>query len=92
MLLITGGTGFVGRHLTARLVAEGEPVRVLARRPAELPGDGRLPGAQVVTGDVSDLPSLLSAAEGCQVVIHLVGIVRESRGQTLRLRSLRLRS
>jgi NADH dehydrogenase len=110
MLLIAGGTGFVGRHLTARLVAEGEAVRVLARRPAELPGkgrlpgeevatrmsllrgDGRLPGAQVVTGDVTDLSSLLSAVEGCQAVIHLVGIIRESRGQTLRLRSLRLRS
>jgi NADH dehydrogenase len=78
MLLISGGTGFVGRHLTARLVAEGEAVRVLARRPAEVPG------AQVVTGDVSDLPSLLSAVEGCQAVIHLVGIIRECRGQTYR--------
>jgi NADH dehydrogenase len=78
MLLIAGGTGFVGRYLTARLVAEGEAVRVLARRPAELPG------AQTVTGDVTDPPSLLSAVEGCQAVIHLVGIIREGRGQTYR--------
>jgi NADH dehydrogenase len=78
MLLITGGTGFVGRYLTARLVAEGEAVRVLARRRAEAPG------AQVVTGDVTDAPCLLSAVEGCQAVIHLVGIIREGRGQSYR--------
>jgi len=78
MLLITGGTGFVGRHLTTRLVAEGEAVRVLARRRVEVPG------AQVVAGDVSDLPSLVSAVEGCQAVIHLVGIIREGRSQSYR--------
>ena len=78
MQLITGGTGFVGRCLTARLVAQGEAVRVLARRPAEVSS------ANVVTGDVTDLPSLLSAVEGCQAVIHLVGIIREGRGQTYR--------
>jgi len=78
MLLVTGGTGFVGRHLTARLVSQGESVRVLARKPADLPG------AQAVAGDVADLPSVLAAVEGCQAVIHLVGIIREGRGQSYR--------
>ncbi|MFB3882583.1 MAG: complex I NDUFA9 subunit family protein [Armatimonadota bacterium] len=78
MLLITGGTGFVGRHLTARLLAESEPVRVLARRPAGMPG------VETFAGDVTDLPSLLPAVEGCHAVIHLVGIIREIGGRTYR--------
>ncbi len=32
MILLTGGTGFVGRHLAARLFAQGEPLRLLARK------------------------------------------------------------
>ena len=39
MILVTGGTGFIGRHLVARLAASGEQVRVAARgeRKADLP-------------------------------------------------------
>lgn len=74
MLLITGGTGFVGRHLAARLVSQGESVRVLARRASDLPG------VEVQPGDVQEVASLLPAARGCKAVIHLVGIIRERRG------------
>jgi NADH dehydrogenase len=74
MILITGGTGFFGRHLVARLVSEGEQVRVLARHGAEVPG------AEVVLGDVTDPSSLPAAFGGCDVVMHLVGIIREMRG------------
>jgi uncharacterized protein YbjT (DUF2867 family) len=76
MLLVTGGTGFVGRHIVARLVRAGEPVRVLARSAAEVPG------AEMVPGDVTDPDSALAAARGCRAVIHLVGIIRETRGVT----------
>jgi len=76
MLLIIGGTGFVGGHLTALLVSQGEAVRVLARRPT------KVEGAQILAGDVTDVSSLLPAVEGCRAVVHLVGIIRESRGRT----------
>ena len=78
MILVTGGTGFVGRHLVARLVSEGEQVRVLARRAVDLQG------AEVIAGDVTDQSSLRPALEGCDIVVHLVGIIRETRGQSFR--------
>lgn len=71
MILVTGGTGFVGRHLVARLVRGGEQVRALARTRVEIPG------VEVVAGDVRDLSAVTAAARDCQVVIHLVGIIRE---------------
>jgi uncharacterized protein YbjT (DUF2867 family) len=74
MILVTGGTGFVGRHLVARLVESGQQVRVLARTKIEIPG------TQSFTGDVRDLSAVVAAARDCQAVVHLVGIIRESRG------------
>jgi uncharacterized protein YbjT (DUF2867 family) len=73
MILITGGTGFIGRHLVARMASEGEQMRVLARHRAEVPG------AEIVRGDVTEPSSLAAAVQGCSAVIHLVGIIRESR-------------
>jgi len=78
MILVTGGTGFVGRHLVSRLMEMEERVRVLARS-----GDD-LPGAEVIRGDVRDLSAVVGAARGCRAVIHLVGIIRESRGASFR--------
>ncbi len=76
MLLLTGGTGFIGQHLAARLLSLGRPVRVLARHGADLPG------VEVQAGDVTDLDSVTAAARGCEAIIHLVGIRRETPGQT----------
>ena len=78
MILVTGGTGFVGRHLVSRLMEMEERVRVLARS-----GDD-LPGAEVFHGDVRDLSAVVGAARGCRAVVHLVGIIRESRGASFR--------
>ena len=72
MILITGGTGFIGRHLVARLAAEGKRVRVLARSEVELPG------AELAPGDVRDLSAVVSAAREAEAVVHLVGIIREA--------------
>jgi NADH dehydrogenase len=74
MILVTGGTGFVGRHLVARLVGQGEQVRVLAR------GSADAGSAEVIPGDIRDLSALVSAARDCESVVHLVGIIREERG------------
>ncbi|SEH01437.1 Uncharacterized conserved protein YbjT, contains NAD(P)-binding and DUF2867 domains [Nonomuraea solani] len=54
MILVTGASGTVGRHVTAHLLEAGERVRTLTRRPADPP-----PAAESVLGDVSvpgDLP------------------------------------
>ncbi len=83
MILVTGGTGFVGAHLIRRLRQEGLPVRALARHPDRVQPFKDL-GIEVVPGDISDKVSLEKAAEGIERVIHLVGIIQETPGVTFR--------
>ena len=73
---VTGGTGFIGPHVVARLVGDGHTVRVLARRPERV---GALEGAELVAGDMTDADSLRRLVEGCEVVVDLVAILLGSR-------------
>jgi len=73
VILVTGGTGFVGPKVVHALRAEERPVRVLARRP-EKHGQIQAWGCEVVAGDVTDPESLRRAAEGCEAVVHLVAL------------------
>ena len=81
MILVTGGTGFVGTHLIRRLRAQNVAVRAVVRDPdkARLLKDL---GADLVKGDVSDKASLDTAARGVDRVVHLVGIIQEGPGVT----------
>lgn len=81
MILVTGGTGFVGSHLIQRMRKEGLPVRAIARSSDKAQALKDL-GVEVVKGDVSDKASLEQAAAGVERVIHLVGIIQESPGAT----------
>lgn len=65
--LVTGATGFVGRHLVPALQADGWTVRALTRRPASYDGPG-----EVVGGDVSDPASVVEALRGVDVAFYLV--------------------
>lgn len=70
-VLVTGGTGFLGRHLLAALGEAGVRARVLARRPdkaRELPEAAEL---ELVAGDLSDPASLARACRGAATVFHL---------------------
>ena len=75
MILVTGGTGFVGPHVVHALRAAGQEVRVLARKPTSK-GARRVAtwGVELVQGDMTDAESLRSAADGCETVVHLVAI------------------
>jgi nucleoside-diphosphate-sugar epimerase len=66
---VTGGSGFIGRVLIARLRAEGWSVRALARsdRSARTVGER---GAQAVWGDLDDVPAMTEGARGCEYVFH----------------------
>jgi nucleoside-diphosphate-sugar epimerase len=74
MILVTGGTGFVGSHLLDSLSARGEPARCLLR-PTRVP---RLlpPGIEAAPGDLITGQGLDSALDGVATVIHLAGVTR----------------
>ena len=82
MILVTGGTGFVGGHVVHALRSAEKDVRVLVRDPRKAE---RLEvwGASLARGDVNDPTGLRGAVEGCDTVIHLVAIRqgREERFQ-----------
>ena len=77
MILVTGGTGFVGGYVVHALRSAEKDVRVLVRDPRKAE---RLEvwGASLARGDVTDAAGLRAAVEGCDTVIHLVA-VRQGR-------------
>jgi len=78
MILVTGGTGFVGSNLVRRLRNDDIAVRALVRDP----GRGQALkdiAVDIVEGDVSNRESLEKAAHGCDRVVHLVGIIQETQ-------------
>lgn len=72
-VLVTGGSGIVGRALVERLIGDGRRVRALARSDRAA-ATARELGAEPVRGDVLDEPSVLAAAEGCATVFHVAGV------------------
>jgi uncharacterized protein YbjT (DUF2867 family) len=71
MILVAGGTGRLGRVVTAALARRGLPVRVLTRDPARAAGLAA-PGTEVVTGDVRNRASLPAVVRGAAVVVSAV--------------------
>jgi UDP-N-acetylglucosamine/UDP-N-acetyl-alpha-D-glucosaminouronate 4-epimerase len=75
VFLVTGGAGFIGSHLTARLLSEGASVRVLddfsSGSEANL-AHARAHGAdlEVIRGDIRDLPTVERAAAGVAAIFH----------------------
>ena len=81
-IAITGGTGFVGRHVAARLSAAGHEVVLVARGvDRRVPVDGQ-PRVRLVEASVTDAIALAAAFEGCETVVHCAGINREIGSQT----------
>ena len=72
-VLVTGGTGFLGKNVVRALQGAGHEVRALVRDGSNLSG---LDGVQTAVGDVTDPGSLLRAAEGCQAVVHMAALVK----------------
>jgi nucleoside-diphosphate-sugar epimerase len=74
-ILITGGTGFIGSHLTKGLVDDGHDVRVLARPSGAIDTLKGLP-VEIIEGDIRDRDAVDRAVKGVEVVIHLVSNFR----------------
>jgi nucleoside-diphosphate-sugar epimerase len=77
-VLVTGGTGYVGSHATAALVAAGHRVRVLARAPERvevaLGPLGVAAGVDFALGDVTDAGAVERAMTGCSAVLHAASV------------------
>ena len=74
MILVTGGTGFVGSRIVHALRTEARDVRCLVRKP-ERAAQLDAWGCELVQGDVTDPESLARAVDGVDAVVHLVAII-----------------
>ncbi|WP_434672925.1 NAD-dependent epimerase/dehydratase family protein [Pseudomonas sp. R1-15] len=75
-VLITGGAGFIGSHLTDALLANGHSVRILddlsTGKRSNLPLDN--PAVELIEGDVADAALVARAMAGCSAVAHLAAV------------------
>ena len=75
-VLITGGAGFIGSHLTDALLAKGHSVRILddlsTGKRSNLPLDN--PRVELIVGDVADAALVAQAMQGCSAVAHLAAV------------------
>ncbi len=85
--LVTGATGFLGRHLVAALVARGDDVRALVREGTDAVSL-EAQGVEVVRGDLAGRAPLQRATDGCGLVFHLAGIVSHERRDLERMRTV----
>jgi dihydroflavonol-4-reductase len=67
--LVTGGGGFLGRHIVRLLLQRGRQVRVLDIDP----GLSTAPGVEVIEGSVTDLAAVAAAMSGVRRVFHTAG-------------------
>jgi nucleoside-diphosphate-sugar epimerase len=88
LVALTGGTGFVGSHSTARLLDAGHTVRLLARDPAKV---ARVLGplgiaddaVEVITGDMLDTAAVAVLLDGADGVVHAAAAIGVTGGGTL---------
>jgi uncharacterized protein YbjT (DUF2867 family) len=80
-VFLTGATGFVGRNMLKRLLAEGHSVRALVRDPQKANISAR-EKVELVAGDVAEGTGLAQGMQGCDAVVHLVGIIVEKGKNT----------
>ena len=81
-VLVTGGAGFIGSHLTEKLIELGAKVKVLVHYNSrndwgylEYLSKNFLDQIEIFQGDVQDPYSVQKAVEGCTVVFHLASLI-----------------
>lgn len=79
-VLITGAAGFIGSHLTEKLVQEGLDVKVLIRYNSKnnwgwLESSAVKNDIEVLTGDVRDYDMVYSSMKDCKAVFHLAALI-----------------
>ena len=89
-IFLTGGTGFVGSEVLRQLVASGHSVRALVRE-GSADKLAVTTGVEIHLGDITDAISLVGGLEGCEAVIHLVGIIREFPGRGVTFKKMHVK-
>ncbi|MGC2696968.1 MAG: complex I NDUFA9 subunit family protein [Candidatus Angelobacter sp.] len=80
-VFLTGATGFVGRNMLRRLLAEGHTLHALVREPQKANALAQS-GVELIAGDVVEGTGLDQGLQSCNAVIHLVGIIVEKGKNT----------
>lgn len=83
-ILVTGGTGTLGRHVVARLRDAGREVRVLSRH-AHNDGIGNEEGIEFVVGDLATGAGIDAAVDGAEIIIHCAGSAKGDGDKALHL-------
>jgi uncharacterized protein YbjT (DUF2867 family) len=82
-VLVTGATGFIGSHVVARLQADGHRVRALVRDVGSSSAKTlATSGVELAPADFGDPQALGVALAGIDAVVHLIGIISETRRNT----------
>lgn len=76
LIALTGATGFIGRHLLRALSERGYRVRVLLRRPVEVPEGA----SGAVVGDLARPMNMAAALTGVDAVVHSAGLAHAMSG------------
>jgi uncharacterized protein YbjT (DUF2867 family) len=88
-IFITGATGYMGRRLTCEFLARGHRVLGLARAGSE----ARLTtGCEAVIGDALDPATFRDRVQGCDTLVHLVGVAHPSPSKAAQFRAIDLAS
>ncbi|MEQ9482400.1 NAD-dependent epimerase/dehydratase family protein [Coleofasciculus sp. F4-SAH-05] len=77
-VLVTGATGFVGSHLTERLVNDGYEVRALVRSTSDISFLKPL-DVEIISGDITDSQAVNKAVKSCQQVYHVAAAASRSK-------------
>ncbi len=84
-VLVTGGTGYLGRELIRALLSRGHNVRALVRPGSEQ----KLPtGAEPVHGDPLDAAAIAAALQGAHTLVHLVGVPKPNPAKARQFRDI----
>ncbi len=82
VIAITGGTGFLGRHVIQHFLDQGSKLKLLVRQPEKV--DWGLPAEQtekldVIKGSLSDKEALARLVDGADVIVHMAGLIKARR-------------
>lgn len=87
-ILLTGGTGFIGSYILRELAGTEHSVRILTRDGSSRDLAIQADNFEVYKGNIRERESLRGPMEGCDAVIHLVGIIREAPSSGITFESI----